>query len=101
MEGRSLDAVAARLKRLREIQPGGLNKTAFAETLNISFNAYDTYECGVFRPILDNALKIIDVYRVTLDWIYDGETARLPQRLYEELYDIRRAGYLHSKIFGI
>lgn len=44
-------------------------------------NTYSQWEAGTRRPNLDDMLRLCDRYSVTLDWIYRGNIATLPQIL--------------------
>lgn len=55
-----------------------------------ALNTYNQWERGIGRPRLDEAIRLVDEYDLTLDWIYLGDHRRLP---YELVDAIRRGPY--------
>jgi transcriptional regulator with XRE-family HTH domain len=76
---RSVDAVAARLKLVRKTL--GLSQKAFCERAGIAANTYNQWEKGRGRPDLDYGQRICDAYKLTLDFLYNGDPAGLPHNL--------------------
>ena len=83
MNPRSVEAIGRRLRHLRTTLD--LNQTEFAKFAGLAQNAYSQYENGQRRPSLEAAFKMCDRYKVTLDWIYQGVSDGLPNRLWQEL----------------
>lgn len=79
----SLDAVAARLKKLR--QASGLKQTPWANRIGISPNAWNNYELGLRMISREAALQLCRAADVSLDWIYRGKTSQLPADLAAKL----------------
>lgn len=65
----------------------GLTQGAFARLVDISQPALANYEAGFRRPELDKAILIVAKTGITLDWLYLGDRAGLPQRLLAVLPD--------------
>ena len=51
------------------------------KAIDVKPNTYSQWEAGTRRPNLDDMLRFCDRYGVTLDWIYRGNIATLPQVL--------------------
>lgn len=79
----SREAVAARLKRVREIL--GLSKREFAEGAGMSEQAYNPFENARRDLSLNAAKQIRRRYGVSLEFMYFGNTADLPHRIAKEL----------------
>lgn len=79
----SLDAIARRLERTRLAM--GLSQSEFAEKAGIARNTCNQWEKGKGRPQLDGAIALCNVYQLTLDWIYFGETSGLPYQVASKL----------------
>jgi transcriptional regulator with XRE-family HTH domain len=69
-------SVDARLRLTREAF--GLEQHEFADKAGIARNAYNQYEQEKRLPRLDAAIKICEVYDLTLDWIFRGKLGGLP-----------------------
>lgn len=82
-QGDAREAVAARLKRVREIT--GLSKREFAERAGLSEQAYGPFENGVRDLSLTAAKRLRATYGVSLEFIYFGNIADLPHRIASEL----------------
>lgn len=78
-EPRSLDGIATRLRALRRAT--AVTQVEFCRRVKIATNTWNQYESAKNRPQLDQAIRIVDAYRVTLDWIYLGDEAGLPHNL--------------------
>jgi len=59
--------LAERLKTLRKQVK--LTQAQIAEKLNISQQAYASWECGVKKPIQENLVKIAQVLNVSIDYL--------------------------------
>ena len=75
----SLKAIGARLVALREST--GLRQVDFCKRAGIAQNTWNQYERGESRPQLDFAIRLVDTFGVTLDWIYLGDSSGLPHTL--------------------
>lgn len=82
-QGDARDVVAARLERVREIS--GLNKKDFAESLDMSPQAYGDYENGRRDLPLSVAKKLRKRHSVPLDFIYFGKRDDLPHKIAMQL----------------
>ena len=83
----SVDAIAHRLRVTREAL--GLTQTELCRRTGIATNTYNQWEMGRGRPDLDQAMKLCNAFRYTLDWIYRGDSAGLPGNLALKLIDPR------------
>jgi DNA-binding XRE family transcriptional regulator len=63
----------------------GVNQAAFCRAVSMAPNTWNQIEKGVSRPSIENALRIVAVYNVTLDWIYLGNDAGMPHAMAVEL----------------
>ncbi|MCF6271603.1 MAG: helix-turn-helix transcriptional regulator [Rhodobacteraceae bacterium] len=79
----SIEAVAARLKRVRHIHK--LSKKDFAERAGISEQAYGPYENARRDLSLESAKKLRKTYGISLEFIYFGKIDDLPHRITKEL----------------
>ena len=50
----------------------GLTQRQFAEILNITGPRWANYEVGTSRIPVDIALRLVEKWEVSLDWIYYG-----------------------------
>ena len=67
---------AARLTRVRRAL--GATPEAFAAQMSVSVETYALYESGLLRIPLAGALKLHDVYGVSLDYLFKGRLDHLP-----------------------
>lgn len=81
----SLGDIADRLRRLRVAVGYDRSAAAFAQTVDITPQAWNNYEKGRRRIELDQAMKLVRRYGVSLDWIYRGEPWMLRPELQEKL----------------
>jgi transcriptional regulator with XRE-family HTH domain len=72
-------AIAHRLRATRESL--GLKPSEVCRAAGIAPNTYSQWESATGRPSLDQAMKLCDVFGVTLDWIYRGNRTGLPFQL--------------------
>ena len=63
-------AVGQRLRFLREAQ--GMRQSAWCRAVGITQQKWNSYERGVSRISLNQALKLCDLAGVTLDWLFRG-----------------------------
>lgn len=82
-DGQSREAVAARLRRIREIF--GLEKKVFAEGAGLSMQTYGPFENGRRDLSLQAAKLLCGKYDLSLDYLYFGKTGNLPARIFKEL----------------
>lgn len=77
--GDSREAVAARLKRVREAL--GLSKKDFAERAGLSEQVYGPYENARRELTLQSAKQIRKAYGISLEYMYFGNIEDLPTRI--------------------
>lgn len=87
---RTLEAIAQRLIWTREALE--LSQAAFARRCGLKANALNNYERQRERIALDQAFKIKAATGATLDWIYDGEMANLPNDLATRIQAVMTKG---------
>jgi transcriptional regulator with XRE-family HTH domain len=80
---RTLAAIARRLRATRDALE--LKKGQFAGLAGIASNTYSQWESGKRRPHLDEAIRLADAHRITLDWIYLGDASGLPLKISSRL----------------
>lgn len=68
-----------RLKWLR--QHFGLSQGQFAEAIGAQQSRYSHWETGKIRIPVENALRLVAVYSVNLDFLYMGKVDALPSHL--------------------
>jgi transcriptional regulator with XRE-family HTH domain len=78
-ELRTLDSIGHRLRLTRLAL--GLNQTQLCDLAGIARNTWNQWEKGNSRPQLDEAMKLVDAFGLTLDWIYLGDNSGLPHGL--------------------
>lgn len=78
---RTLSAIGRRLKATREAL--GLNQRQLCQRASVATNTYNQWEKGKSRPELDEAIKLVDEFDLTLDWIYLGDAGRMPFEIVE------------------
>jgi transcriptional regulator with XRE-family HTH domain len=76
-------AVGRRLSNLRHAL--GLTQRQLAASLNITGPRWANYEVGTSRILVDIALRLVEKWEVSLDWIYYGNEAMMPKRLLREI----------------
>jgi transcriptional regulator with XRE-family HTH domain len=89
MGDRSLASIGERLRVSREAL--GYNQADFCRKAQISKTAYNAYEKAKERPSIDNAFRIKDAHKLTLEWIYDGDNSGLRASLADAIKSIRQA----------
>lgn len=88
---RSLKEVSDRLILLQ--QALGLSAAELCRRADIGRNQWSQFQAGAIkkrRITLATAYKLKDTFGVTLEWIYDGDPARLPVELAEALRRLRK-----------
>lgn len=80
---RSVEMITKRLIALRIAI--GPNQRRFAINAGIGTNTWGNYEKRGTRISLDEAFKLVDRYGVSLDWIYEGKAAMMPDALMEKI----------------
>lgn len=79
-------AVARRIERLMEcFKIGKESDTKFAARYGFSQSRWSNYKNSIRLPSIQSAIELREAFRVTLDWIYLGETAGLPRDVYEAI----------------
>lgn len=73
------EAVAARLKRVREVL--ALEKKEFAERAGMGMQTYGPFENGTRDLSLQSAKKLRKTYGLTLEFLYFGKIDDLPTRI--------------------
>ena len=79
----SPEEIGKRLKRLRKAL--GKTQAEMAELVGISKRAWGLIEKGARRINVGAALRLCDLYGLSLDWIYRGNIAQLPLNLIEKM----------------
>ncbi|MBB4042037.1 DNA-binding XRE family transcriptional regulator [Microvirga flocculans] len=83
----SKEAIAERLTLTREAM--GMKQADFCRLVGITPQAWNNYEEAVNRISIDAALKVVQATGISLDWIYRGYEALLPQHIAQEIRRIR------------
>ena len=73
------DAAAERLKAVRTYFK--LSQADFAKRAGIAKTTYNNFETGVQRPSLNAAMRLREVYGISLDFIYCGSLDTLPHKI--------------------
>lgn len=81
--GDKREAVAARLRRAREVL--GLEKKEFAEGAGLSMQVYGPFENAKRDLSLDGAKKLRKRYGLSLEFLYFGIIDDLPTRISRDL----------------
>ena len=81
-------AIGERLRVTREAE--GLQQNEYAERAGLAVNTYNQYEQGKTRPKIENAVKLCETYKLTLDWIYRGDPSGLRYNLAEAIKSLRQ-----------
>lgn len=82
-QGDAREAVAARLRRVREIL--GFGQKTFAAKADMLPQTYGPFETGRRDLTLDAAKKIRRAHDVPLEFMYFGKIGDLPQRIAAQL----------------
>lgn len=77
-----MDAIAQTARRLRLAREAkGLKAKDICERLKISASKYSNWETAQARPQLEAGIRLCDEFGFTLDWLYRGIKAGLPNDL--------------------
>lgn len=58
-------------KRLREVRKNkGLKQQEIAELLGVKRNTYSDWENGKTEPSFESLVKLVDLFEVSLDWLF-------------------------------
>ncbi len=76
-------AIGQRLSHLRHALE--LNQRQLAERLGISGPRWANYELGTSRITVEMALRLVERWGVSLDWIYYGNPAAMPEGLLRKI----------------
>jgi transcriptional regulator with XRE-family HTH domain len=79
--------IAARLREARmALEP---NQSEFAKGAGMSQHRYNQYETGARPLTLDAAMRLHKRYGLSLDWLFRGDTAFLPNAFAQKLQAAR------------
>lgn len=81
---RDLESLSGRIVALRRMM-GWTPRQAY-EACGINKTTWNNYETGSSRPTIDHAAAICDVFGVTLDFVYVGDTSGLSPTKLRALY---------------
>jgi transcriptional regulator with XRE-family HTH domain len=87
-------AVGRRLSHLRHAL--GLTQRQLAARLNITGPRWANYEVGTSRIPVDIALRLIEKWEVSLDWIYYGNEAMMPKSILNAIKAVAKEQRSHS-----
>lgn len=77
-------------KRLRDTRLAlKLSQREFCGEAGIAPSAYNNWEQGNARPSLDNAFRLCDAHRLSLDWIFNGDPTTLRPLLVQAISALR------------
>ena len=79
----SPEEIGKRLKKLRKAL--GKTQAEMAELAAISKRAWSLIERGSRRIGVGAALRLCDLYGLSLDWIYRGNIAQLPLNIIKKM----------------
>ncbi|RCL01031.1 MAG: putative transcriptional regulator [Candidatus Tokpelaia sp. JSC189] len=82
------ESMKARISAIRTVfSPalGVFTQAEFARSIGISPTTWGNYEKNGMRPQIDEALKLVERFGLTLDWIYLGDRRYLPLEIAERL----------------
>lgn len=79
----TITKIAGRLAVTREAL--GINAAELCRQAKIAPNAWSQFESGNRMITTRQAVKLCETYGLTLDWIYRGDPAGLPQRVFEKI----------------
>lgn len=86
---RSKQGVAYRLRLTRAVL-GGSQKD-FAARAGLNGPTYNQYETATTYPSLDEAHRLCDMYKLTLDWIFRGNASTLRRDVENALEALHQA----------
>lgn len=79
------EEIGARLKALRLALHDDMSITAYAKFLEVGYTQYLNWESGLNRPLPDEGVRLCQKLGVTMDFIYRGIEAALPQNTLKSL----------------
>ncbi|BBK37720.1 hypothetical protein STAQ_27980 [Allostella sp. ATCC 35155] len=82
---RSASHIAGRLRALRLSL--GLSQAELCRRAGLAPNTWNQWEKASSQPDLQYGIRLVDAFRVTLDWIYLGDASGLPHALAVYLQD--------------
>lgn len=85
---RLAENVGRRLRQIREIY--GVDMKTFGEAAGLSQPRYYVYEDGTRLLTLNAAIKLCNVYNLTLDYLYMGDPSGLRANIVDKLRDMKR-----------
>ena len=80
---RTAEAIGRRLRATRKALD--LKQGPFLALCDIAQNTYSAWETGARRPSVDEAARLCDAHKLTLDWIYLGDASGLPLKITSKL----------------
>lgn len=89
-EERKYKDVGARLKQIRQAKYPNMSISDFAAMIGVGYNRYINWETGVSRPLPEQSVELCDKLGLTMDFIYRGVEAALPQNTLKELAERSR-----------
>lgn len=82
----SFPEIGGRLKSLRiAFSRSGESQMAWAERHGVSQSKWNNWERGLRRISLEHAEKLVDLYGLSLDWIYRGRVDGLSENARNKL----------------
>ena len=75
--------LSKRLKKLRNVL--GFTQEQFAEELGISFATVNRYEKGKRTPDAEFFQRLVDKYRVNLNWLFTGKGPMFLSNSYKDI----------------
>jgi len=88
IESSAVKLIAERLALVREVE--GLSQSEFAGRAGINGNAWNNYERARKRISIDAAIRLVEAYNLTLDYIYLGDASNLPYQLASALEAVKK-----------
>lgn len=85
-EERMYKEVGKRIDRLRTHL--GLTQVAFCAKHGFSTTQYTNWKSGLRRPSVDEAMKLVDAYGLTLDFIFRGREDGLSENMRKVFSDM-------------
>jgi transcriptional regulator with XRE-family HTH domain len=86
---RSKEGVAYRLRLTRKVLGG--NQRDFAAKAGIGNSTYNQYETATTYPSWEEAMRLCDTYKLTLDWIFRGNASGLRREIENALEALHQA----------
>ncbi|WP_051548139.1 helix-turn-helix domain-containing protein [Sneathiella glossodoripedis] len=79
MNAKIYSDIGVRLRAFRGL--GGMNQKQFALSLGYNPTQYTNWETGARRIPVDMAIRLVERFGLTLDYIYLGDVSALPHEL--------------------